>query len=500
MEDTADTPPLPIAEPHALTPGRNCWRIERADQVRLIVDAADYFALVRQAMMAAEKRIMLIGWDFDARVRIGPPGNPTGAPPTIGRFVLWLARHKPDLHVYLLRWDFGALKALFRGTTPFTVARWALHKRIHVKLDGAHPFGASHHQKIVVIDDCLAFCGGIDITSHRWDTREHLDDDPRRVEPFHGAYPPWHDATMALNGPAARALDELVRERWRCAGGLMLPELKREEKLWLNDVEPHFTDVDVAIARTRPLYGDTPAVHEIEALHLDMIARARRTVYIEGQYFASGLIAEAVVRRLREPDGPEFVLVTPQQAHGWLEQVAMDTARSRLFEAVKHYDAEGRFRIYMPFTAAGKPIYVHAKIMVVDDEMLRVGSSNLNNRSMRLDTECDIVLDASLPGQDRIRGEITARRDDLVAEHLGVAPEAVAQAVAEQGSLIKAIEQLRGGGRSLHIYEPPPLSQAGTFLAETEFLDPDGPERTFEPLSGRRRLFRRLRRPPPKQG
>jgi phosphatidylserine/phosphatidylglycerophosphate/cardiolipin synthase-like enzyme len=280
----------------------------------------------------------------------------------------------------------------------------------------------------------------------------------------------------------------------------MLPALERGEKLWIDGVEPHFTDVEVGIARTRPLWGDTPAVHEIEALLLDMIARARRTVYIEGQYFASGLVAEAIVRRLQEPDGPEFVLVTPQQAHGWLEQVAMDTARSRLFEAVRHYDNHDRFRIYMPLTAAGKPIYVHAKIMVVDDQMLRVGSSNLNNRSMRLDTECDVVLDAARPGQGYISGRIEALRDDLVAEHLGVEPATVTAAVAEAGSLIKAIEQLRGGGRSLHIYEPPPLSQAGTFLAETELLDPDGPERTLEPLTGRRRLFRRLRRPPRREG
>jgi len=488
--------PLPHRPPHPLEPGRNCWRIERADQVRLIVDAADYFSTVRQAMMAAEQRIMLIGWDFDARVRIGPPRNPTGAPSTIGRFILWLIGQKPELQVYLLRWDFGALKALFRGTTPITVTRWAMHRRIHVKLDGAHPFGASHHQKIVVIDDCLAFCGGIDITGKRWDTRAHADDDPRRVGPHRTPYQPWHDATMALNGPAARALDELARERWRCAGGGALPELGRREKLWPKGLEPHFTDIDVGVARTRPLFGDLEPAHEIETLYLDLIARAKRHVYIEGQYFASGLIAEAIVRRLSEPDGPEFVLVTPQQAHGWLEQVAMDTARSRLFEAVKHYDRHNRFRIYMPFTAAGKPVYVHAKIMIVDDEILRVGSSNLNNRSMRLDTECDVVIDAALPGQDQIRPQIRALRDDLLAEHLDVALAAMSQAVEEAGSLIAAVERLRGGGRSLHPYEPPPLTQAGAFLAEHELLDPEGPDRTFEPLT-RRNLFRRLRRPPP---
>lgn len=495
MDEAAeDIPPLPAPKPHPLEPGRNCWRIERADKVRFIVDAADYFATVREAMMAAEKRILLIGWDFDARARVGPTRHPQHIPATIGRFVLWLVRRKPELQVHLLRWDFGALKALFRGTTPITVARWALHKRIHVKLDGVHPFGASHHQKIVVIDDSLAFCGGIDITGHRWDTRAHEDDDPRRVSTYGSPYQPWHDATTALTGPVARALDELARERWRCAGGKELPALDENKSIWPEGLEPHFTNVDVAISRTQPLYGDIEEAHEIETLYLDMIARARRTVYVEGQYFASGLIAEAIARRLAEPDGPEFVLVTPQEAHGWLEQVAMDTARSRLFEAVRQYDRNDRFRIYMPFTAAGEPIYVHAKIMIVDDEIFRVGSSNLNNRSLRLDTECDVTLDATLPANKAIRAQITALRDDLVAEHLGVTPDEVTAAVSETGSLIAAVEQLRGGGRSLHVYEPPPLTLGGTFLAEKQLLDPEGPDATFEPLA-KRNLFRRLRRP-----
>lgn len=486
--------PLPALDPHPMEPGRNSWRIERAERVRLIVDAADYFATVRQAMMAAEKRIVLIGWDFDARAKIGPAWNPQMIPATIGRFVLWLVRRKPDLEVFLLRWDFGALKALFRGTTPITVARWALNKRIHVRLDGVHPFGASHHQKVVVIDDSLAFCGGIDITSNRWDTRDHEDDDPRRIGPHGEPYPPWHDSTMALCGPAARALGDLTRQRWVNAGGSALPPLDEERSLWPEGLAPHFTDVDVAISRTQPRYGEIEEAHEIETLYLDMIARAKRTVYVEGQYFASGLIAEAIARRLQEPDGPEFVLVTPQWAHGWLEQVAMDTARSRLFAAVRQYDKYDRFRIYMPFTQQGVAIYVHAKIMIIDDEMFRQGSSNLNNRSMRLDTECDLTIDAARPGHDRIRPQILALRDDLLAEHLGVEPSAVSQAWRETGSLIQAVERLRGGGRSLHVYEPPPLTMGGKFLVERQLLDPDGPERAFEPLA-KRNLFRRLRRP-----
>jgi phosphatidylserine/phosphatidylglycerophosphate/cardiolipin synthase-like enzyme len=141
-------------------------------------------------------------------------------------------------------------------------------------------------------------------------------------------------------------------------------------------------------------------------------------------------------------------------------------------------------------------IYVHAKVMIVDDVMLRVGSSNLNNRSMRLDTECDVVLDATLPGQAHIAKTIRELRDDLAAEHLNVTAGEFASVFDGTDSLIEAVEQLRGQGRTLKPYIPPALTRLGTFLAERQLLDPDGPEQTFDPFA-RRSLFRRLRRPPP---
>ena len=105
----------------------------------------------------------------------------------LGDFVLWLVKRRPDLEIYLLRWDLGAIRTLFRGTTIITLMRWMWHDRIHTRLDSAHPTGSSHHQKIVVIDDCFAFCGGIDMTSNRWDTREHRDHDSAATVPRRGA-------------------------------------------------------------------------------------------------------------------------------------------------------------------------------------------------------------------------------------------------------------------------------------------------------------------------
>ncbi|MBK2451833.1 phospholipase, partial [Escherichia coli] len=173
--------------------------MEKAEKATVIVDAEDYFRISREAMKAAKHQIMLVGWDFDARIRLVREGE-DDAPVTVGEFIDWLIERTPTLQIHLLRWDVGAMKNLFRGRTIFTLMRWAKHPRIHLRLDGHHPTGGSHHQKVVVIDDCIAFCGGIDITAGRWDTREHLDDDPERIGPDGEPYGPWHDVTTAMSG------------------------------------------------------------------------------------------------------------------------------------------------------------------------------------------------------------------------------------------------------------------------------------------------------------
>ena len=196
------------------------WRVERADRAAVVIDADAYFRAARQAMLRAKHQILLVGWDFDARINLAQDSDHPEAPTTVGDFIGWLVRRTPGLQVYILRWDKGALKTLFRGKTLWTLTKWRfLRKRIHLMLDGAHPVAASQHQKIVVIDDCLAFCGGIDMTDERWDTRAHADDEPNRRTPWGRAYKPWHDVTTALQGPVATALGDLCRQRWKAVGG-----------------------------------------------------------------------------------------------------------------------------------------------------------------------------------------------------------------------------------------------------------------------------------------
>jgi len=468
----------------------NSWRTEQATQAAVVIDAEDYFRAAREAMMNAKQRIMLIGWDFDARILLrGEPMQP-GEPEAVGEFILWLVGRNPELHVYLLRWDTGALKTLRRGSTVWTMAKWMAHRQIHTKLDGVHPTGGSHHQKIVVVDDCFAFCGGIDMTSDRWDTRAHADDEPGRVKPSGKPYTPWHDATTALEGPAAAALGELARERWKRATGDTLDAVEGVSDCWPSYLKPHFRDVPVAISRTVPQLPDVEEVREIERLYLDLIGSAERFIYAESQYFASRKIGEAIGARLKEPDPPEIVLVNPITADGWLEPIAMDTARARLFEALRRVDQKGRFGLYHPQTAGGVPIYVHAKIMVVDDQVLRIGSSNMNNRSLGLDTECDVTFDSRQSANKDDKHTIRAIRVGLIAEHLGREAEEVNARIDAEGSMIAAIEGLRGEGRSLVPYRIPDLSGVEKWLADNEVLDPENPDEMFE-VTSKSGLFRK---------
>lgn len=477
-----------------LTPGRNCWRVERADRMALIVDGADYFRVAKEAMLRARHSVYLIGWDFDTRIRFEPGGRTTEGPDRLGPFLRWLDRNRPDLQVYVLKWDVGALFAVARGMPPLFFMDWLTSRRMRFKLDSAHPAGSAQHQKIVVVDDVLAFCGGLDMTARRWDTRAHHDDDRRRVGYRRD---PWHDATTAVDGAVARAMGELARARWRAATGASPKPPPPLDPIWPDGLVPTFENIDVAVARTMPAHGEQREVREIERLYLDAIESAQRTIYCETQYFASDRIAKAMGRRLREPDGPEIVIVNPKNAEGIVESQVMDTSRSRLLRSTEGLDRADRFAICHPVTRGQRPIYVHAKILIVDDRLLRVGSSNLNNRSMGFDSECDIAVTAAAEDSDR-RDAIAAVRNDLLAEHLDCSRAEVARAVeAAGGSLVRAVRDIGEARaarrrRSLRPVVPAPNSMFDSFTAESRLLDPDRPPMPFRRL---RRWFRRwLRR------
>ena len=471
-------------------PDGSVWRYAHAERAAVIVDAEDYFLHMQEAMLAARKRVFLIGWDFDTRIHLCHGRRwwqrpfRHSHPSRLGSFIGWLPRHRPDLHVYILKWRVSVFQFLTRGTMLWDIVRWARHKRISFKFDSAHPIGCSHHQKIAVLDDRLAVCGGIDMTDKRWDTRDHREDEPGRRTVHHASYCPWHDATMMMEGEVATALAEIGEGRWDRAGGGDLPEIEAStESLWPEKLPVQFENVEIGIARTRADYRDCSAVREIEALFRRHIREARRFIYAESQYFASRAVAEAIAARLQQPDPPEIVIVHPANADGWLEQQAMDHSRAALVRAINEADPQDRFSLWMPYTGE-TPIYCHAKMMIVDDAVLRIGSANLNNRSMGLDSECDVFIDSRRPANAHAAAPIAALRCSLLAEHLGLREEDVAPLLERYGSMRTLIvNEGSAAGRHLKRYRPPVLGEIERKLAESELLDPERPDDMFEPFA-----------------
>jgi phosphatidylserine/phosphatidylglycerophosphate/cardiolipin synthase-like enzyme/uncharacterized membrane protein YdjX (TVP38/TMEM64 family) len=461
-----------------LQPSRNYHRLESAHRAAVLIDGETYFRVLHQALRRARHSVFIVGWDLHSEVRLIRDGDTGGYPERLGTLLDSLAQQRPDLVIYLLSWDFAMIYAMEREFFPRYKLKWRTHKRIHFALDGRHPVGASQHQKIVVIDDALAFAGGFDLSQWRWDTSRHLPEDERRTDPGGKPYPPFHDVQMMVDGPAARALGELVKARWTRSEGAPpeIPPPDADADPWPPSVKPDFRDVRIAIARTLPQNEDQPAATEVRQLYLDSIAAARRFIYIENQYLSAHCIGEALEARLKAENGPEVVLVLPEKTGGWLEQHTMDVLRGRLVARLQAADRHDRLRLYYP-RLRERPhsaLMVHAKVMIIDDLLLRVGSSNLSNRSMGLDSECDLAI-AAAPEDEGLQQSIGNIRTRLLAEHLGRKAEDVAQAVAAHGSLIKAIEALRGDGRTLAPLPVEIPDEVDRWVPETRLIDPEQP-------------------------
>jgi len=482
-----------------LRAGRNCWRVEHARRVSFLVDGADYFAALRAAAGRAQRSIFIIGWDIDSRIALVPDGAGDGLPGTLGQFLNALVKRRRSLRIFVLDWDFAMLFAVDRELLPIYKLGWRTHRRLEFHLDDAHPVGASHHQKVVVVDDAVAFVGGIDLTHCRWDTSEHRPDEPRRRHPEGDACPPFHDVQMMVDGEAAAALGELARERWRRATGRR-PRRREAPSSdpWPPAVAADITDARVAIARTEPPYESGAGVQEIKQLYLDAIGAARHGLYLENQYFSAGSIADALAQRLHQREGPDVVLVSRRNDSGWLEEMTMSVLRARLHRRLRDADRHDRYRCFYPQVPGlgDDCVNVHSKLLIMDDDLLTIGSANLSNRSFGLDTECNLAIEAA--GEERVSAAIRRLRHRLLAEHLGHSVDTVEAKEREAPSWLAAIEALRGLPRSLVPLEPEIDADLDRLVPQGELLDPEQPVRPeelvaeFVPRDAQASVVRRL--------
>jgi phosphatidylserine/phosphatidylglycerophosphate/cardiolipin synthase-like enzyme len=463
------------------------WRTAAAPRATVLVDIADYYAAARAAMIGAKRSIHLLNWAFESRTRLDPVSEP-GEP--IGDLLTRLAASGLDVRV--LVWKAALAVAAAQDFFPLRDRRSFRGSAVKFVLDAAHPFGACHHQKAIVIDDALAFCGGADFAQDRWDTPEHLDDDPRRICPGHRRpFDSRHEVVAVVDGPPAEALGELFRDRWRRATGETLtPPATALPAPWPAHVEPTFRGARVGLSRAAPAWRGEAEVRETQALTIASIAAARRCIYLENQYFTSPVAAEALAERLSDPDGPDVVLISTRHSPHWFDRMTMDRARGDFVRRLRRADRHGRFHIYSPATRLGRIIIVHAKVAIIDDVHVRIGSANMNNRSGGFDTECDVAIEAESQAD---RAAVENLRGHLVRHWLGCSQTELEGALEREGRLGAAMEALRATGfNGLQPVTPAVLGPMASFIAAFHLGDPIGRADSFHPLLRRRRLAKEV--------
>lgn len=455
-------------------PGENAWVVVPDARVRVLVDGRDYFEALLSALEAAEHSIYVAAWMIDPGTELRPDA-PEGQRAPFEATLRALVARKKRLRVWVLAWDPTASAGLGRGFRPIFLPDWRVTPRFRFRYDDRVPLGGSHHQKFVVVDDALAFCGGIDVADGRWDVHEHPAVDPRRTDTGGVSHGPFHDVQVMVEGQAAQALGRLFRERWKRCTKRTLFAPPKTAQAWPEEGPGHaLAAAQLAFARTDAVAE--PAVQENAALWKDAIAAAKKLVYVENQYLTSREVGLAVAARLREPDGPEVVVVGPRQPAGWLEEVTVGLLRWRVVDTLRKADLHGRLRLYYPMASIEKdvPTYVHAKLLVVDDAFVRVGSANLARRSLALDSELDAAW--IVPDEPASRAKVTALVHALLAGHLGTSAEALAAAHAERGKLGDAIEALRGGDHTLVPLDRGPSHEDRELAQDGDvFLDPAEP-------------------------
>jgi phosphatidylserine/phosphatidylglycerophosphate/cardiolipin synthase-like enzyme len=374
--------------------------VRSGNALEVLVDGAAALPRIAAAIAGARSHVHVAGWHLQPDF-----GLVRGSETTTVRDALAAAAERVPVRV--LQWAGAPLPVFPPGRAEVRSGRDALTAgtRIRAVLD-AHerPFHC-HHEKLVVVDDHVAFVSGIDMTAlggDRFDSPAH---DLRELG--------WHDASSCLRGPAVADVAGHFRARWQEVAGEQLPEPV---------VPAPAGDVELQVVRTlcEHMYDFAPrGDFRILEAYTRALRSARELVYLENQFLWAPELVEILAEKLRNPPTPGFrvVVVLPAKANN-----GADDTRGQLGVLVDADGGSGRFlacTLYArdPGGAASNPVYVHAKIGIVDDRWLTIGSANINAHSLYNDGEVNVIT------QDRALARDTRLR--LWAEHLETSVAAV---------------------------------------------------------------------------
>ncbi len=479
----------PVVQPNQnntfFQPNKNCWRINRAKHVSLLIDCANFYRALHRAITNAQHSIFILGWEIDSQTRLlrGEEEKKSTIPSIAVELLNWKAHQNSEIKIYLSRWDASVVFIKDRDLLPEFVWTSNTPENVHICLDGQIPMGGSQHQKVILIDDELVFTGGMDIARQRWDEREHRIIEPERQDIL-GPYGPYHDVQIMMDGPITLDFAELVRERWKKAvdyNAIPIRPITSDNLInpvpsWPSQFKARSLNIECSISRTIPRLDEQEPVQEIRQMYLDLIAQAQNFIYIENQFLTSEEIARALNQRLTEQPQLKVLLVSSYEPQGVFERESFWAGRIDFKKILEKNISTERVRLTYPCIkdVNGNSFFkrIHSKVLVVDDTFLTIASSNLNHRSLILDSECDISLMAESAEQKKF---ISSVRNDLIAEHTSHNLKQVAEILDGQFSLDQLISAECFNGYALYEVDDTLFTDQNFKSVLNRIADPEQP-------------------------
>ncbi|RAS64956.1 phosphatidylserine/phosphatidylglycerophosphate/cardiolipin synthase-like enzyme [Lentzea atacamensis] len=361
--------------------------VQHGNKIEVLIDGATAFPAVAEAIENAQKYVHIANWHASPDFQLT---REPGAPQL--RELLSAAAERVPVRVLL--WA-GPPFPFFEPTRKRAAAAQKAFLEcgaVRCELDARERTLHCHHEKIVIVDD-VAFVGGLDMTAVEGDRHDSPEHPPRDLG--------WHDHVARMEGPVVAEVAAHFAARWLEIAGETLPA---------PEVPPEAGSSSVQLVRTIPerTYGFAPhGDFTLLDSYLRALRSAKSLIYVENQFLWSPEITEVLIEKLRNPPTPEFrmVLLLPQKPSN-----GADTTRGQLGRLID-VDTEKRLVAATLVSHGDAPVYVHAKLSIVDDQWLSIGSANLNEHSLFNDTEVNVVTDdAEVARSTRLR---------LWAEHLG---------------------------------------------------------------------------------
>jgi len=507
----------PMTEIDSSQSGAVAWT--EGNHVSFLIDGVSYFTSLGEAISSLEQHdeVRFTDWRGDADERVSVDGT------SIADLLANSCRRGVDVRGLL--WRSHSDHFAFSSKQNRRLAVEVTEAGGEVLLDERVRRGGSHHQKMVLIrhpsflERDVAFIGGIDLSHGRRDDAEHRGDTQViKLDPRYGRRPAWHDVQLEVRGPAVTDLDFTFRERWEDSTALnhagrlraLLSQVMSRDRVArplparLGD-PPTQGGHAVQVLRTypsrHPRYPFAPdGERSVARAFAKAIKRARTLIYIEDQYFWSVEIAQLLADALRQQPELQVIAVVPRypDKDSRLSGPPSRLAQARAIAIVQNAGGE-RVGFYDVENESDAPIYVHAKVCVIDDVWATVGSDNLNRRSWTHDSELSCaVIDSELddripldPGGlgDGSRKFARALRLSLWAEHLGRPCEDPSLLNLADSSVLwrETASELEGWRTNLekrnrplsrirlHTIDPVPLSsQRWADLVYRLIFDPDG--------------------------